>query len=708
MPLVSKGDRFAQAGLLLLGLLPILGRFLPPTLGWGFRHAAYLPLGFSAILLAVWVGLFIRPVRRFLAGLLFDRLGGWLFGGPFYPVLIVSSLATLLFVVLRTPTRFLGDGVLIGELAALGSPFRIHDMMDYLLHRLVLQAIGGAGSKEISFRLYAFASWVAGFVAVLTALSLLRRSRLLPIPTKVLIFALWILAAPVLLYCGYTESYAFLSIAMLGFLWSGAMAQRGDAPPWMPGLFFGLAGFFHSTASFAAPAWLFLALRPGVRKAPRGRWAAQILLPGILLPLIAIGIHLALGYNGEMFRRDVIQSKNQRHLLIALTGPHGLFSFLQVKDLLNWLLLVVPVSGWLLLARVRAIRLRLREPEIAFLVVQIGCFLLPFLLLDRKLGAARDWDLLTPQIAGFAFLAARLWESESVTAPDERFLPPVRIAAPWIALLFVAPWLAVNASREGTIRRFDEMRRDFPTFARAYSAEELAKYNYEQADFQRALVLYQECVETYPKNARTRILLGSTYLVLNRLEEAGAQYDKALELDPNSWLAMDSKARLDLRTGKSAEALSLYRRLRPYMEREPDFWSGYGYAALAEKKYAEGRDAFLRGMALKPAGKTIYYAGLAHAYLGEWDDAVTLLRRSLDEGSDALTTVSALAATLEARYAAAVAAGGQGSRQDLETARDLVKQGLESRPKDRQLTVQLNHLERVLAGQEKAANLLLD
>jgi hypothetical protein len=153
MEQVPNSARLTRTGLLVLGLLPVAGRFLPATASWGFHHAAYLPAAVSAVLLAAWGLLLLRPVRRRIDGLLFERVGGWIFGPSIHPVWIVSLFSTALFVALRTPTRFLGDGVLVGELAGLGSRFRIHDMMDYLLHRLILQATSGAGSTEASFRL---------------------------------------------------------------------------------------------------------------------------------------------------------------------------------------------------------------------------------------------------------------------------------------------------------------------------------------------------------------------------------------------------------------------------------------------------------------------------------------------------------------------------------------------------------------------------
>ncbi|MBM3286706.1 MAG: tetratricopeptide repeat protein, partial [Candidatus Eisenbacteria bacterium] len=563
---------------------------------------------------------------------------------------------------------------------------------------------------------------IAGFLAALTALLILRRARMNP-AGKMLAFSLFILAAPTLIYCGYVESYAYLSIGMLGFLWTGAMAQRGECPPWVPGLFYGIAFFFHTTAVFALPALLLLTFFPGARRKRRPAWPLQILLPALALPAAAIAIHLALGYDAGWFRRDFIESKNQRQLLIGLTGPHGLLGLRHLKDVANWLLLVAPVTGWLIVSKRRVLLARLREPEIAFLAVQVAAFLAPFLLLDRKLGAARDWDLMTPQVAGFALLAARLWEAdlarggsaagggpaaggaplaEGAPAAEGGRLPSVRLAAFWAALLLTAPWLAMNASREATVRRFDEVRRDFPTFARAYGAEELGKYYYERKEYETSLAYYRECVETYPGNARTRILLGTSYFILNRIDEAQAQYDKALEIDPDNWMALDMKARLALRANDTKAALGFFRRLAPSNPRDPEIWAGYGYAAFYQKAYPEAVEAFLRASQFRFDPRYLYHAGIARALQGEHDAAIELLTRSWEAGMEETMVASALATTLESRYASIERRGESPSRDDLVRARDHLRRAAAAKPEEKHLSERLLHIEEVLAGRTPA------
>ncbi|MBD3161880.1 MAG: tetratricopeptide repeat protein, partial [Candidatus Eisenbacteria bacterium] len=621
-------------GLLLIGSLAIAGRFLPPTLAWGFHHTAYVPLWAWGLVAAGWVAVLVPAFRRSLLAPALESFGDWLFRGSILRPVFVAVLCAGLFLLLRVRTHLLGDGILIGELVARGASFRAHDAMDYLIHLHTLKALGRIGDGAASFRLYQAGSILAGFLAVLLAGLLLRRTRL-NVSTRALAFLLWLVAAPTLLYCGYVESYGFFSVMMLGFLWSGAMAQRGELPPWVPGLLYGFAFFFHTTALFAAPALLWLALRPGPKRIARRSWALLVLGPAVLGPLLAVGFHLAAGYNEAWLRKEFLDSKNQRTVLINLTGSHGLFSFVHWKDLANWLLLVVPVTGLLIAARVRVLRSRLREPDLAFLLVQVACFLIPFLLLDRKLGAARDWDLLTPQVAGFAWMAARLWERGDGRTEAPVRLPALRASAVWIALLLVAPWIAVNASTERSLARFAEVKADYARHPRSYATEELAKYYRDHGDLEKALRFYEQTVAIFPHNARTRILLGTSYLALDRIDEARAQYDEALEIDPENWLALDMRAKLALREQDYETALPLYRKLTPKRPSDAMAWAGHGFAAYHQQRYEEAYEAFARSVRLQADPRILYYAGLSAGSVGRFDAAIRHLRRAVEGGGPA-------------------------------------------------------------------------
>lgn len=697
-----------RTGLIALAFLPVAGRFLAGPHAWGFHHTAYLPLGFTIGIAAAALLALLSGLRRALDRVLFDALAGFLFGRSAVPAVAVAFLMTGVFYLLRTPTHFLGDGVLVGELVGLGSLFRAHDLMDYFLHRVLFLALHDVGDMSESFRLYAALSCAAGFAAVTAALLLLRRSRL-PAASRTWIFLLWLLAAPVLIFCGYVESYGFVSVAMLGFLWSGALAQRGEAPPWLPGLFYGLALFFHTTALFAAPALLWLALRPGPAsgRAGRGRWARDVLLPAVGIPLIGVAIHVASGYDMTWFRRDFLESKNQRHVLVKPGGSHGFFTLNHGRDLANWILLVAPVTLLLLLTRLRALRERLREPDVAFLTAQAVAFVLPFLLLDRKIGAARDWDLLTPQIAGLPFLAVLLWQQPDGTRRDEKRARafPADVAAASVAtgLLLLVPWLGVNASRDASLARFDDLRPGFARFPKAYATEELAKYYRDNGQIEKSCVLYEESVRINPRNARTRVLLGSAYFMLGRIPLAEAQYDSALAIDPKYWMALDMKGRIALQRGDMRSALEIFRRQTEVNPRSEESWAGYGYAAMALGQYDTAERALTRARALRPDRRLDHDLALAQAHLGKWDAAISNFRSALeDPGAADPATLALFAAVLESRYAERRATGGAASEEDLREALRLVNTARQAAPNESRYAAHALHLEKVLAGRSPA------
>ncbi len=693
----------AVAGLLALGLLPLLGRFLPPTLAWGFDHLAFLPAFATALAAAGWLALLVTPLRR--AG---SRITGavstWLLAGPWWAPVSAALRAGGLFRLLRTPTHLLGDGVLIGEMVARGTPFRVLDGMDYLLLRLALDALRGRGVT--SFELNAWSAALAGALAVLTALLLLRRSRL-PLPGRALAFLLWLLSAASLLYCGYVESYGLLSVAMLGFTWSGALAERGEVPPLVPGLCFGFAIFFHSLGLLAVPGLAWLLLRPPDGAASPRRWRVALLVPAVLLPLAAVAIHVAAGFDAAWFRQEVLEGRNQRSLLVALTGAHGLLSLEHARDLANWLLLAVPVSLWLAVAGARGLARRRGEPGVGFLLVHVAGVLLAFLLLDRKLGVARDWDIFAPQVAAPALLAALAWAGRlEAPAARPRGLPSVSEAAPWVALLLLWPWLAVNASREASLRRFDAVLASFPPVQRAYALEDLAKYHRDRGDAARALAYYEASVRANPRNERTRVQLGAAYAKLGRFDDAERQLVEALRLDPGDGVAFDMRAKVAFNRQDFATALGLSRRATALLPEDADAWSTRGLAAFQADSFPEARQALLRSATLRAEVRTWYYLGLSCAALERWDEAVGALQRAVGSAEPDNRLRLGLAAALEAREAARSARTGRLDRAALVSARALAARSAEVAPGDSVAATYLRHLDDVLWGRVPPRNTL--
>ncbi len=694
----TRSMRATTLGLALLALLPIIGRFLPGAGTWGVHMLAYLPLPFFSAAILAWVLFFLPAGHRHADQLVFDRFADTLFAPSSWPswlaVLGLAGLFTVSTLALSTPTHLLGDGVLVADGIADGVPFYALDGMDYLLHRLAFQRLGASGDVERAFHLYAWGSRLAGALGLVLAIVLLRRSRL-PAATRLHLILLWLLSGASLLYFGYVESYGFLSVAVLGFVWSGALAMRNEIPPFVPGICCGAALALHSSALLELPALAWLILQPPREGSSHTRWTLSLVLPAIGLPILAAATYLALGYDASAFRHDLFMGTTQS-ALVPLFGPNGLLSRAHNCDLLNWLVLVVPVPTFLLVSRARRLAGSQIEPDTAFALVQVIGFALGLVFLNNKLGGARDWDRMAPHIAGFVWLAARLWSSDVAVARAPRVLPSLRFTSCWAALLLVWPWFAVNASREASLRRFDEIRVAFAPYPRAYAAENLANYYRDAGLDSLALPRYMEAVRLCPQVPRFRALMVQSLWSMGRHTEAQAQMLPALEQDPHIF---DRNAETALAHGDYAAAATYYAAISRMSPGSREAWVGLGAASFALRRLPQARDAFLRASTLSRAPHDYYQAGIASASLREWDAALTLFESAIAAAPRGRYYL-ALAVTLEGREASRQSEGRAIIRTNLQRASEAADRALQLRPQDPRVMRYRAHLDRVLSGLE--------
>lgn len=692
----SRGTRTAVVGLVAMGLLPIAGHFASATTAWGLHLTPYVASGAWLISAALWILLLLPPLSRPLDALVFERWGRTLLQGePRVAWPLLAGLLAVLgvaFWILSCATHLLGDGVLLGEGVSDNVPFHITDGMDYLLHRLAWQAFTRAGIQGEGYSIYVWGSYLAGLLGVLSIVLLLRRTGL-PAAARTLLVLLWLLSPGSLLFCGYVESYSFLAVALAGLAWSGAMAARGEASPWLPGVFFGAALALHSLAILALPGLLWLAFRPRPQRARQ--WHVGLCVPAVVLPSLAVLIHMALGYDMDWFRSDFLANPDRRSLLLPLIGDHGLLSLAHWKDLANWIVLAVPVPAWLLISRWRDLLRRFREPDIAFLCVHGLAIAVAFVLFDRKIGAARDWDVFVPHAAGLLWLAVRLWEPELERTAHAGAWPNLRFATAWVAILLAWPWFVVNADRDASLRRFIEVRMGFAPYPRAYASQDVAKYFRDAGDQARALTFYEDAVRVFPQSPRFHAQLAEAYVASGREDAAARQRDEALRLEPHFY---DEKARRAVIRRDYRTAIDLYRSI---VRRSPDAhwaWGGLGFAAFKAAQFEEAREAFRRARLLADVAEYDYYAGVVAASQGRWDEAIEHFRESLrgEQGRYYL----GLAVALEGREAVRHLRARPVDIARLHEAEWLAARAAQLSPSSRRIAAYRTHIAQVIAGRE--------
>lgn len=706
-----------SVGLSLLLLLVAAGRFLPGPLFWGFNHFAYLPVTIYAGWLICTLVLLLPPVQRMLAAELQNRLP--LLYERWQGAVLLAGVATALFVLFREQSYFMGDGYLVGELVDRGMKFRAFDNMDYMLHYQIYQAQPQGGDRISSFTFYRAGSVLAGTIGTILLWWLTRK---LPWESwrKLLTLGFFLLTGAVALFHGYVESYSWLFLFLSAFLVAGILTLEGVVGVWLPSALFGAAVFFHLTAVFSGPALLYLAWRAPIQPAWR-RWV-DAAFPALVIFLVSVVLHLAAGYNATWFRKEFLESQNAQSIWIPLTGSRGLFSSYHWKDLLNLLLISSPAAVVIVLARLRALREIHSDRRIQFALVQVVTIAFFAVGLDRKLGGARDWDLLAAHSLGIGLLAALLlppWPpvGSGARSPSKKDRSPepatesrgsMRTAALalTVSFLLTTPWISLLHLERASIHRFVAVAADFPEFARAYAYEEVGKYYRNAEDFDMAEQMYRRCVETYPGNPRFHVLLGSIYMIQSlrssdtqeqtrRMDQAEASYREALRLKPGIPLALSNLARALVARNKFEEALPIYEKLVAAEPREFEHWVGLGNARLQLDDPKGAVDAY--EVALQRNRNAPVKKMLGAALLGtdRYSEAAAMFSETLQSGDRDPRVLYGLASARVGEANLSRAAGRTADPRGLSEAESLLRELLAADPRHapaRELLRQLEQL----------------
>ncbi len=704
-------------------LLILAGRFVPGPAAWGFNHLFYLPGWFTPLWVIAAAAVTIPALQGKGARFLESRCSAILWERR-WMVWILPPVAGALFALFRERSFFMGDGYLIGELADRGVMFRAFDSLDYLLHFQALQGLTRLGLSVSAFTVYRVASVLGGMLAVAVFMAMIRRLPWEPW-RRTACFGLMFFMGPAAMYFGYVESYTFLLVFLTAFMLAGLGALEGHSRLWVASGFFGLALSFHLTAVFSAPALLILLLRtPGLSA---GRRWAQVVLPPLALFALAVVLHLLEGYNEAWFRKEFVDNQNVHSIFLSFTTEHGLLSAYHWKEMANLALITAPACLAVVLIQWRAIGRSIRESRVLFLAVQILSMLLFSLLVDRKLGGARDWDLLSahsaglvlmaviflPAIAGSSARRSRKTPGCVVTghaasgSPTPLTRPhPVVCLVLGTSLLVTAPWVLLLHLEERSIGRFIDVASDFPPFARAYAYEEVGKYYRKAAEaapddatearlMAKAEEMYELCVLTYPGNMRFRILLGSIYYGQGKMGQAEREYLHVVERDSTSFMATEMLGRLYAGQQRYDESLEHLRRLTRLRPHHASSWELLGMAGVRADSARDVLTGFGRAMELNPELEYDHEVAVANLRLGRNLEAAESFLRAIHRGQNSIPTRVGLGWSLVLAMEAAQRTGAPVHPDWLEIAEEHLASVLKEQPDDEEaagLMERLRHL----------------
>jgi Flp pilus assembly protein TadD len=553
---------------------------------WGFNHYFFLPSAwtFAAIALGcvlclpwVWSGI-LRVHRRV------RQQAGTLSVDTRVVDAVVTGLACIGFWFLRTPTHFLGDGRLLIRLLHQDIWMHAHEPLDRLVHygvyRLTRPVLGWDGEM-----VYAVLSVGAGVIYVLAAL---RLGALLG--RKLFVTGFLLMLGSVQLFLGYAESYSLATAAILVYMVLSLEYCEGRRRLVWPAVVLATGMALHNAVGFLVPSFLYLWLWGG---SGRARWSVGRVLLGVAyLGLFAVPVVATMGRwdTGEMSL-----------LFVPLSGhriaQYTMFSWEHLVDFANEQILISPLVWMVALAfavrfwRDASVRASVR---FRFLVVA-GLFPLVFnFILRPGLGGSRDWDLWSMGCLPYA-VAVLCWIVSWLERRQVGYAAWVLVV---VGFFHIAPWVVVNGSGALGFERFDRMLTDNPLWTDkriAAGHELLAAHHMEQAALEDAARHLEQAAALVPRKARYWGDLGSTYLLLGRLDAAEKPLLRAARLDRKDPRPHTGLGELYLRQGRLTEAEAALRRaIEIDAERGlPYFYLGMVYRAqdMAEKAVEAYRQA---------------------------------------------------------------------------------------------------------------------
>jgi hypothetical protein len=358
------------------------------------------------------------------------------------------------------------------------------------------------------------------------------------------------------LFFGYIEAYPPAVVFGLAYVWMGTRATRTSTWTVLSGIMLGLAISTHLLnlyllPSYAALSWLRprrLITRLGLMAIPIAVSTLLVTLTGYRLGAFTAALHVPLHHSDHF----------------AMLGPHAepyaALSLAHAADILNELLLVMPVPLILLVAGVLsgALRSWRGSPTMAFLLAASIPGLAASSALMLPMPIAIDWDLHSLLLVPTAALG--LWMCRSRLS-----LPRwagVRAGLFCIGLASSAAFIAVNANERSGVSRSESIVGPDARITRYgvnYGDEVLVHYFRDRGDVRTAFRYARQLVEREPTSARYLALAGTLQYLQRSYSQAIPYLQAAVELQPDSLNTRTNLAICYSAIGRHSEALAEFR-----------------------------------------------------------------------------------------------------------------------------------------------------
>jgi hypothetical protein len=496
----GKFDESTQINLLLflLAAVSVAASFYPNWGLWGLDSPRSFPAWFRLLLLGLILILAIPQVIVRFNLFLEARIKTANESGLRIIYFCIAASLVVLFIIFSSDNNFLGDGFTVLANIKNGVSLLSTEPLEYLVHFAIFKLFGFS-DNAIRWP-YLITSYGCG-ILFLIGLYIFVKNRI----ALLLSLGIVVCFVSIQFYFGYVENYTFRFV-ILFFYSLSAIADLGNKRlSARTVLLLCIAVGFHISSAVMIPSVIFLALQ----KYPRMR----IILP---IAYIVIALFVGVEYLTIIGKIDIDQ------VLVPLrkipSNPYSLFSIQHLSDLANLAFLNCPLLIIALMAR--KFRQSIVAPLSLFL---IGPPILLTILVDPKLGAYRDWDLLSISAAPIMALLISVFLLED--RKDRPWSYSIFFAWALFGILHTGSWIYQNSSQEKgypivreEVKRDIHYSREFKSGFRNKSWAMLAnRYGRDSDELLRALfeAYYGDPLDCYNSSQLIEALA-----VLGRKDEA--------------------------------------------------------------------------------------------------------------------------------------------------------------------------------------------
>ncbi len=671
----APGYRFrlsaALAVAVVLWLLHLLPFALPHARLWGVNHLLFLPpawaYGYFAGGVLILLLILIPGIRNVASRSYASLAASLLEHRPRTKLILFTILAAAVFWIFRTPIKLLGDSQAVIANIGNGIPVVLkwsETASVYIVHAVsTLVPVSGSDRGQYA---YEIVSVLSGALTILFAGGIAHELAETAV-RRLFILAMTLFAGWIVLFFGYAENYPLTWIFMTAYIYYGIRYIKGRSRLVWPTIFLLAAIPIHAQALFFALSYPVLLFSRGRARQFYARRKKTVWAAAVFLTLAGVAVFVLKYVNSLQFSLMVIPFFKGHPMMPG----YWMFSPAHIMDIVGEFLLVAPLLPVLMILGWKPSRTIIADTCGLFLgALGIGGLIF-ILLIDPKLGMARDWDLFALVGLPWVLLFA------GNVAPTEDKHPGVYAAVILAAGLMLIPWVATNLRFQPSIDYFKfalnldlprsrsgiivlrqmylaggdsltadslgrAVDREFPSIHLCRDADELIQrgqldkakilidslelfdptmfefltlrgyWNLERRDYNAALEDFKQVATLQEGNVMAEMNLANVYFILRRFEPMMAALRRGQKYDPHSDKILAGLAAA-FSTMKEYDSAGVYAtRLMELYPDEPDAYYFTGMTAFYAGRVEVARSHLKRYLQMAPNGP---YAGSANEAL---------------------------------------------------------------------------------------------